>query len=282
MTLRFRRLLVAVSLVAVCCSLAVCGSGDSDPPGPSAAAPTHGPSSAHWFGFETGTAWQWQLTGEVDTTVDADVFDIDLFDATDDDLAALQERDVFLVCYISVGTFEEWRADADAFPDEVLGNTYDEYPDERWLDVRRIDLIAPVLEARFDLCKERGFHAVEADNVDGWDNETGFEISRADQLAFLQWIASAAHDRDLLVGLKNVPDLIAYVEPNFDFLVTEDCFADGWCEATRPFLEAGKPVFAAEYTDTGTEFDEACNEAAALGIRMILKDRDLDWWRDEC
>jgi hypothetical protein len=270
-------------MLALGCSwlAAGCGGSSEGDTSESTATAGQGPSSI-WFGFEIGQSWQWQLAGEIDTNLDADVFDFDPFDATDEDLAALEARDAFLICYVSVGTFEEWRPDAGDFPEEVLGNRYDEYPDERWLDIRRVDLLAPVFEARFDLCKERGFHGIEADNVDGWDNDTGFEISRADQVAFLRWIAAAAHSRGLAVGLKNVPELIAEMEPLFDFLVTEDCFADGWCGQAAPFLDAEKPVFAAEYTDTGIDFEAACEEAAELGISMILKDRDLDAWREGC
>jgi hypothetical protein len=274
---------LALVVAAGASLLAACGHGDSETD-PTATRPP-GASVDTWYGVEllpSGLSWQWQLTGDIDTSVEADVFDIDLFDAGDEDIEALQERNVLLICYVSVGTSEEWRPDAGDFPGEVLGERYDEYPDERWLDVSRIDLLGPVVEARLDLCVARGFDAVEADNVDGWDNETGFDISRAEQLAFLRWISDAAHARGLAVGLKNVPGFIAEAEPYFDFLVTEDCFADGWCEAAVAFVETGKPVFAAEYTNTDIDFEEACDEAAELGISMILKDRDLDAWREGC
>ncbi|KAF0108058.1 MAG: hypothetical protein FD146_1072 [Anaerolineaceae bacterium] len=49
-----------------------------------------------------------------------------------------------------------------------------------------------------------------------------------------------------------------------------------------PFLEAGKPVFAIEYTDMGVDFAAACAEAKSLGMGMILKHRNLDAYREAC
>ena len=44
---------------------------------------------------------------------------------------------------------------------------------ERWLDVRQIERLAPILTDRLELCRDKGFDAVEPDNLDGYDNETG-------------------------------------------------------------------------------------------------------------
>ncbi|MFN2270997.1 MAG: endo alpha-1,4 polygalactosaminidase, partial [Anaerolineae bacterium] len=65
----------------------------------------------------------------------------------------------------------------------------------------------------------------------------------------------------------------------------EDCFADEWCEEMAPFTDAGKAVFAAEYTDqltTNQFLNQVCPQAEALNLDVILKDRDLDAWRLGC
>ena len=64
--------------------------------------------------------------------------------------------------------------------------------------------------------------------------------------------------------------------------LTEDCFAEDWCEEMEPFIAAGKAVFAAEYTDTGITTDDFCPAAANLNFSAILKRRDLDAWRLTC
>jgi hypothetical protein len=62
---------------------------------------------------------------------------------------------------VSVGSFEAFRPDARRFPQAVLGRPLDGWPDERWLDIRRRDLLAPVLLPRLDECRAKGFDAVE-------------------------------------------------------------------------------------------------------------------------
>ena len=59
----------------------------------------------------------------------------------------------------------------------MLGKELDGWPGERWLDVRRWDVLEPILAARFDVCRQKGFDAVEPDNVDGYANESGFPLT---------------------------------------------------------------------------------------------------------
>ena len=230
-----------------------------------------------------GTSWQWQIdTGDVDTSFDVAVHDVDLFDVAADLVSRLQVGGRQVICYMSAGSWEEWRPDAGAFPTEVLGDDYDGWEGERWLDVRNIDALAHIMEARLDLCAAKGFDAVEPDNIDGYTNDTGFPLTYDDQLQFNRWLANEAHERGLSIGLKNdsdqVDDLIAY----FDWALTEDCVAEGWCGDMQPFLEAEKTVFAAENTDMGVSLTEVCDEGEALGLSVILKDRELDAPRQSC
>ena len=229
-----------------------------------------------------GTSWQWQLSGEFDPSIQAQVYDLDVFDTPKSTVEALHSRDAYIICYISVGSWEDWRPDAADFPEEVIGRKYSGWPGERWLDIRRIDLLGPVMEARLDLCAAKGFDGVEPDNVDGYDAATGFPLNEADQLAYNAWLANAAHQRGLAIGLKNDPAQIADLLTYFDFAITEDCFDQGWCGEMMPFIEQGKPVFAAEYTDTGTELGEICPQAEVLQFSAILKHRQLDAWRAGC
>jgi len=229
-----------------------------------------------------GMTWQWQLTDEVDTDVDAQVFDIDLFDSEPELLFKLKSSGIRVICYISVGSWEEWRPDADKFPDQVIGAEYESWEGERWLDIRQIDLLAPVLQKRLDLCREKGFDAVEPDNIDGYLNETGFPLTYKDQLSFNMWLADEVHQRGLGIGLKNDPDQVEELLPFYDFALTEDCFAENWCEQVIPFINAGKAVFSAEYTDKDIELDDLCDQSRLLGFSAILKKRNLDAWRKAC
>jgi hypothetical protein len=223
-----------------------------------------------WWVPSPGASWDWYLEGGAVPDFDAAVVDVDLFETTAEDVAALHDRGTRVICYLSAGTLEPGRPDADAFPSEVLGEVWDEWG-EVYLDIRRIDVLGPIMRARLDLCARKGFDGVEPDNVDTFWAETGFPLTREHQLAFNRWLASAAHDRGLGIGLKNAPDLAADLVTDFDFAVTEDCLEDGWCAEMRPFLDAFKAVYDAEYTDRVDSLDGPCE----LGISVILVDREI-------
>ena len=241
---------------------------------------------ADWWHPLVGTSWQWQLTRlPLDSSFDVDMYDIDLFDNEASSVAALHAQGRKVICYVSVGSWEDWRPDADQFPASVLGNDYEGWPGERWLDIRQIDLLAPIMCARLDQCKAKGFDGIEPDNMDGYTNDTGFPLTYQDQLNYNLWLAQQAHARGLSVGLKNDGEQVADLLPYFDWALTEDCFAQDWCSEVMPFVAAGKAVFTAEYTDelrVNQFLNQVCPQAATLGFSAILKNRDLDARRRAC
>jgi hypothetical protein len=255
------------------------------PPGASPPAASSGPAAGSavaaggWWKPRAGLTWQWQLSGPLDRGIDAQVYDIDAVTASAEDVAALHSAGRKVICYVAVGSHEPGRPDSGRFPAEVLGRPMDGWPDERWLDVRRWDVLEPIMAARFDVCRQKGFDAVEPDNVDGYQNETGFPLTASDQLVFNKRIADLAHRRGLAVGLKNDLDQAAELEPHFDFAVNEECMQYDECEVLRVFVAAGKPVFHVEYEQESGGF---CPRARALGFSSMRKRMDLDAWRETC
>ena len=239
-------------------------------------------SSASIWQPSLDTSWQWQLSDPVDLSFNVEMYDIDLFDNDASVVAALHGQGRRVICYISVGSWEDWRPDKDRFPDEVIGKKYDGWPGERWLDIRQIELLAPIIRARFDECQAKGFDGIEPDNIDGYSNDTGFPLTYQDQLEYNLWLAEEAHARGLSIGLKNDSEQVEDLLPFYDWALTEDCFAEEWCEEVVPFVAEGKAVFAAEYTNTGMALDEICEQAGAMNINVILKHRDLDAYRETC
>ena len=226
-----------------------------------------------------GLSWQWQLSGVLDPTVDAQVYDVDAVQTSAMQVAALHAAGRRVICYVDAGSFEKGRPDAQRYPATVLGRAMDGWPDERWVDVRRWDLLEPILSDRFRACRQKGFDGVEADNVDGYANDTGFPLSEADQLTFDRRVAALAHSTGLAVGLKNDLDQVPALAPEFDFAVNEQCAQYRECDALRVFIAAGKPVFHAEYdVPTGT----FCPVTRALGFSSIRKHLSLDAWRETC
>lgn len=229
-----------------------------------------------------GTTWQWQLDTPVDTSVDAQVFDIDLFANNAMLVATLHSKGAKVICYTSVGSREDWQADANKFPPEIVGKDYPGWPDEKFLDIRQIDKLAPIMLARLDLCKQKGFDGVEPDNIDTYNTETGFSVTYQDQLKYNRWLAGQAHARGLSIGLKNDGDQAADLANDFDWALTEDCFYQNWCAQMKPFIQQGKAVFAAEYSDTGITLDDFCPLAKEIQFSPIFKNRNLNVFRTAC
>ena len=229
-----------------------------------------------------GTTFQWILQDYEGAIPAAEAVDVDLFDTAKARVAALKAAGKKPICYVSAGTWENWRPDKDQFPRLVIGKPLDNWPGERWLDIRNTTALGPVLLARLDLCRAKGFVAVEPDNLDGWQNDTGFPITRADQIRFLKWLANMAHQKGLSIGLKNVPELQPAVIDKFDWALTEDCFKQRWCADSAPFIAAGKAVFAVEYTDNNIDFAKFCAQAKNLGLSPLLKRRSLRAWSMSC
>jgi hypothetical protein len=217
--------------------------------------------------------WQYQLQGTVDTSVDAAVFDIDGFDNSASVVDALHAQGRHAVCYVSAGSWENWRPDASQFPASVKGKS-NGWPGEKWLDIRQIDTLKPLMAARFDTCKTKGFDGVEPDNVDGYSNSTGFPLTPANQIAYNTMLAGLAHDRGLAVGLKNDVEQVPALVGSFDFAVNEQCFQYGECGTLAPFIAAGKPVFHVEY--------RRCPTPIPSGFSSIRKKLSLNAWRQSC
>ena len=229
-----------------------------------------------------GTSFEWILQNYTGTIPAAKAVDIDLFDTPKAQVTALKANGKKVICYVSVGSWENWRPDKNAFPASVKGKPLDGWPGERWLDIRNISVLGPILAARLDLCKSKGFAAVEPDNLDGFQADTGFPLKRADAVRFIRWFAAQAHQRDLSVGLKNVPELVPDLLGSMDWALTEDCFDQGWCASLKPFITAGKAVFTVEYTDTGINFAAFCTKAKQLNLSPLLKRRALTPWSKRC
>ncbi|MFE0137696.1 endo alpha-1,4 polygalactosaminidase [Streptomyces sp. NPDC059037] len=225
-----------------------------------------------------GTAWQWQLSGKLDPSVDVPVYDIDGFDHSEATVADLHRRGRKVICYLSTGAWEEFRPDAGKFPEAVIGRS-NGWDGERWLDIRRTDVLEPLMAQRIDMCRDKGFDAVEPDNMDGYANRTGFRLTGADQLRYNRLIARLAHERGMAVGLKNDPDHIPRLVGDFDFAVNEQCAQYEECERWKPFIAAGKAVFHVEYELPTRRF---CDQSRKLKLSSMLKKYELGVWREAC
>ncbi len=214
---------------------------------------------------------------------DVGLIEVDGFDTPAATVAALHRSRPgrVVVCYIDAGTWESWRADAGQYPKTLLGKPYSGWPGERWVDIRKYrGTLGTILQARVQMCRAKGFDAIDFDNVDEYQNDSGFPLTAADQLAFNKYLAGLAHRAGLLVALKNDPAQIPQLLPYFDFGVDEQCYQNGGdCRGLERFVTAGEPGFDIEYLPPASKF---CPQASRQDINALLKHYALDAWRVAC
>jgi hypothetical protein len=240
-----------------------------------------------WYQPPVGASWQWQLFVDdehrLNTSYDVTIYNIDLFDTPASTISSLQDAGHRVVCYFSAGSWEDYRRDRDQFASEELGKTLDGWPAERWLDIRSPN-VQRVMTQRLDLAAKKGCDAVEPDNVQGYLEETGFDISSDDQLAYNRFIANQARLRGLGVALKNSLEQVEALVDYFDFSINEQCFQYNECDQLTPFIEAGKPVLHAEYPahnddlslDDDGSITRLCSEAEKLRFSTLILPVNLD------
>jgi hypothetical protein len=151
------------------------------------------------------------------------------------------------------------------------------WPDEMILDVstpaKRV-AIATIMDKTIDLCKAKGFNAVEFDNLDSYSRSNKL-FTLADDIAEAQLLVARAHTDRLAAGQKNTPELGSRGRDDihFDFAVAEECYRYDECASyTRVY---GARVLDIEYTDDlrGT-FASAC-ASKSIPAMTILRDVDL-------
>ncbi|WP_317621054.1 endo alpha-1,4 polygalactosaminidase [Streptomyces sp. CBMA123] len=236
------------------------------------------PAGARWQPTP-GLAWQWQLGGgPVDQSVDVPVYDIDGFENDASVVAALHAKGRKVICYVNAGSWENFRPDAAAFAKSLQGSDTG-WKGEKWFDIRKLDQLRPLMAARFDMCRSKGFDAIEPDTIEAYNQNSGFPLTPDDQLAYNRMLAQLAHERGLAIGLKNDLDQIPALQPDFDFAVNEECSQFDECDRVSPFIKAGKAVFHVEYK---LDTDQFCAKTKALGFSSMQKKLDLNAWRKPC
>ncbi|MGD9510344.1 MAG: endo alpha-1,4 polygalactosaminidase [Geminicoccaceae bacterium] len=217
-----------------------------------------------------------QLTSPFQLTRKAAMVALGAVETSPTRLQDLQSRGVRTVCVINAGAWENWRPDSGAFDKRLVGAPLAGWPAERWLDIRALDALGPVLARRLDLCRDKGFDGVLLRNLDGYRHRSGFPLTANEQVAYNRMVAKAARERGLVVGLMNTGDLAADLVDSFDYAVAEGCFEDRDCADYLPFRRADKPVFVVEYTNLQRKMDSYCVEAAQLDVQLVFKAQSLN------
>lgn len=185
-------------------------------------------------------------------------------------------------CYVNgfqtqPGERDAWLAD---HPDLVLRDEAGQpVVDEGWPDELLLDTSTPanraalaaVVGRQVRACAERGFVAVELDNLDSW-TRSGGRLDEDGAVDLAARLVAVAHEAGLAAGQKNTPQLgvRGRDEAGFDFAVAEECAQYDECAAYTAVY--GDAVLDVEYTDEG--FAAACADPRRPAS-TIRRDRDL-------
>ncbi len=212
-----------------------------------------------------------------------------------------------LVCYTNCGAYEKghWNESIiEPVRSELVGATMAGYPEENWLDIRRLDVMRRLIQDKFTKAADLGCDAMLCDNVEAWTTgtdgqddkalrlyreqgvealkafaaenvkaRTGFQISYEDQIAYNRMLAEEAHGRCMGIGLLNDVFQIPELAQEFDFALNEQCHHCGWCDLYKPFVAAGKPVLHLEFHDNegfckpgSAPIAEICTAVKGMGL----------------
>jgi hypothetical protein len=272
--------------------------------------------------------WDWQIgrTTPLQRTGShaVDIYDVDGFLTTRAEVTAIRSSwqaatlpHPRAVCYLDLA-WEDYRPDGtpgEAFPAAALGSVYFGFPEERWVDLRQLDALEPMLRERIGMCARKGFDTVELDDIDGFDppSTTGFQLTPGDAQNFLAAAFNLIHAGGMTALWKNSPYLSWWGRQYADGAVVEECYLNHACFAAQfagsrqygitctalsgatpcgwdDFTAAGRWVGEAEYAEDGYvcnpgqqcrgphSFGTYCRvvDAVPHGFAAVKFDVDLD------
>jgi hypothetical protein len=197
----------------------------------------------------------------------------------------------YSICYVNAFQTQSDERDAQR-PDErsawprglVLTRLGD---DPKWGGEYLVDLSSAAKRARaaawvqpmIEACAEKGFDAVEYDNLDSWTRFDGTPVAdrvpfgKREAIAYAERLTDRAHALGLAVAQKNTLDLSRRESRRrigFDFAIAEQCGRYAECEEYR--ARFGDRVIAIEYRRR--DFRRACR-AVGPRVSVVLRDRGV-------
>jgi hypothetical protein len=238
-----------------------------------------------------GTTWQIELSNTLnDTSFNAQVYDIDLYDNDPTVIKKLHSLNRKVICYFSAGAYEASGPDHGLFHKSDYGIALSEETvastEEKWLDTRS-DNVRSIMLARLDMAQHKGCDGVDPDHTDGYLYSSGFPLTKDTTVEYIKFLASAALERGLSIGLRNNPAVVLETLGELQWAVVEACEGYSQCALYKPYILTGKPVFhyVISYDD---ELDHSgdegfyCNGTGTANFSTIVKRKALDTWVSRC
>ncbi len=262
---------------------------DDETADPSPGAPAYGPPPVN-------AQFDYQVGGEYELPPGVKVVSRDWFMGSAPD-------GIYAICYINAFQTGGDYPDIDRpderynWPEELV--LFDLGDDPNWEGEYLIDisteekraLAAAWVEPMVRTCRDKGFEAVEYDNLDSWGrfNDTPREddvpFGRDDAIAYAELLADLAHGYGMAAAQKNTGDLprqVSREQIGFDFAVVEDC---GKWDVCQQYVDVwGDHIVDIEYRKK--DFKKTCRlygDAISVVLRDLLvetPDSDTYVYRD--
>ncbi len=245
-----------------------CGAGDVD-----------------WWCPPATMTWQAQRVGALDYTELADVYALPLFTTDAATVDALHGDDRSVICWFSAG-ISTWADPDRELVGPALGTIIGQGP-EHWLDTEAT-VVREAMLARLDSAVALGCDAIEPGDLDGWQIDSGWPLTRETTIGYLDWLVDNAHARGLAIALQDGTEIADDVVDRVDFAMDYGCLAAGTCDRLAGFTARGKTVLHAELIDPELVTDielyapDVCAQSDALALVTIFKKPDLNTWRYSC
>jgi hypothetical protein len=269
-------------------------------------------ASGPWWQPPLGNLpWQWEIDHALDVNNATDmgtndtlpngqpapapkVFDIDGIINPASTVTALHRLGDRVICYIEVGTAGNYYSASDEGiattyyaqyqAAGVFGNALSGYP-ESFLNINSPATVRITEAMISQQCAGKGFDAVETDldeTYSGSDGASGFNLTEADEVAYMTTLANYMHANGLAWIIKNPDDTgdnyATIMEPLADGVLTEQCNQYNTCGALSAYF-GHKAVFNAEYDIDTSAF---CAQDIARGINGNKFPVDLNGARSPC
>lgn len=148
--------------------------GDNGPGATPTSSPLPTPTGKLPWKPQVNDTWQIVLLNNIELDRDASsvtpnvsIFDIDLYDTSQETIDTLHRLGKKVLCYFSGGSYEPARPDSNQFQPEDIGADLDGWPGEKWLKLSS-DNVRKIMKGRVELAAQKGCDGVDVDNVDGY------------------------------------------------------------------------------------------------------------------
>jgi hypothetical protein len=260
--------------------------------------------------------WQWEIGQALSTTNATDmgtgltayngdtspatnptVYDIDAIENPASTVTALKGLNDHVICYVEVGTAGDYytaaqEGTATTYYAQLsaagdLGTKLSGYP-ENFLNINSASTVSIMESMIQQQCAAKGFNGVETDldeTFGGNEGSTGFTITQANEEAYLTTLANYMHSIGLAWISKDLSDtgiqsFVSDMEPLSQGMIDEQANQYGTINLDNVFLQAGKPIFDAEYApETQAEF---CSYDNTNNINGVLFPVNLNGPRQPC